>query len=93
MERDARYKRIADETDYVAYSDTLGQAVWTFTKPTHTPHPAVVCREPRTERDGKITLVMRVGCYGSTPDCDGLVAEFERLNERTIRSIQERAKP
>ncbi|MGF6226598.1 hypothetical protein QFZ27_000553 [Inquilinus ginsengisoli] len=93
MERDVRYRKIADEADYVAFADTRGSAVWTFTTRAHRPHPAVVCREPKTEANGTISLVMRVSCYGSTPDCDGLVADFKRLNERTIRSIQEGAKP
>lgn len=90
MAGDPHYRLLTDRADFIAFQDTRGAAVWTFTKPGHRPHPAVVCREPAEADDGTLTLAMRVNYYGSTPDCDGLVAAFTRLNERAIQSLREK---
>jgi hypothetical protein len=66
-------------------SDSM-QALWSFTGPDHPAHPAVVKRIV-AQRDGKVSLEMKVLCQARKEPCDQLVREFQALNERVRQQL------
>ena len=87
MRDDPRYTLTTVTDDYLAYMDESQMNVWTFTRPGHVPHPAIVCREMRIDDKGDAYLTMYVHCSGTTADCEALVAEFNALTEEIKRSL------
>jgi hypothetical protein len=74
---------------FVAYLDSADPqslAMWTFTLKGSTPYPAVVCRQLQNSPDGW-NLSMGANCLGTTPQCDGLMEEFKKLNEVMIKNF------
>jgi hypothetical protein len=64
---------------------------WSFTPKGHLAFPTVVKRRP-IQVDGQIVLDMKVICGATRDACDGLVREFEELNERMAEEIRRNQK-
>jgi hypothetical protein len=82
---------IHEDDLYMAFAEKSHSIVWTFTRPGHPAHPAVVCRRP-VEQGAAVAIEMRVVCGGPKDACDRLVADFEELNKR-MREDFERNHP
>jgi hypothetical protein len=65
--------------------------IWSFTPKGHLAFPTVVKRKP-IQVDGQIVLDMKVICGATRDVCDGLVREFEELNERMAEEIRRNQK-
>ena len=55
--------------------------LWSFTPEDHPTHPTVIRREI-AKHDGEVFIKMDALCYSSKMDCDQLVDEFRKINER-----------
>ena len=65
--------------------------MWTFTPHGHPAHPSVVKRRIFEEGES-VRLEMRVLCESVDPVCDGLVEDFNALNQGLVESIKARKK-
>ena len=66
------------------------QVLWSFTPIYHPAYPSAVKRRIY-QKDGVVLMEMRVLCESSDAACDGLTIEFQALNERMRKSLQEQA--
>ena len=62
--------------------------VWSFTPPGNPAHPSVVERSLVTQKDGSTNIEMNVLCEADKPSCDGLVRQFQALNDRAIEQAK-----
>lgn len=56
-------------------------AIWSFTPPTHSAHPAVV-RRNFVQTGDAVSIEMRVLCEAPKEACDQLVRDFQALNDQ-----------
>jgi hypothetical protein len=82
---------IHEDDLYLALAEKARSIVWTFTRPNHPAHPAVVCRRVVQQGDA-VGVDMRVVCVGPKAACDRMVADFQELNKR-MRENFERTHP
>jgi hypothetical protein len=75
---------------WVVLSTPDGAVQWSFTPSGHYAHPAVVRRELKLRQNGDVFVEMTSQCEAVKKDCDKLLAEFERLNERMAADVQRR---
>ena len=54
--------------------------LWSFTPEDHPANPTVVRREIM-KKEGQVYIRMDALCQSNKPDCDQLMAEFEKINE------------
>jgi hypothetical protein len=72
---------ISVQSGWTVVEDGATLSVWSFTPAGHRAHPAAVKR--RVVQQGSNFLVeTSVLCQAAKPDCDALLADFEKLNER-----------
>lgn len=64
---------------YVAYERLDFTRIWTFTRPAHPAHPAVVCRN-LSEGAAGLSVEMFLFCGGPPDACATLIRDFEELN-------------
>ncbi len=83
-----KLEKIHEDAMYIAFQDKKTYATWTFTQETHSAHPAVVCRQPKTEGD-TITLLMEINCKGAQYTCEQLERDFKLLNQRASAQANE----
>jgi len=60
--------------------------LWSFTPDDHPTHPTVIRREIVKQGD-EVFIKMDALCHSSKFDCDQLIEEFERINERIKRNM------
>ena len=65
----------------VATEENGNHVLWSFTPKGHAAYPAAVKRTV-LDKDGAVSLDMKVLCFGTQAACDKLVDEFKGLNER-----------
>jgi hypothetical protein len=65
--------------------------IWSFVPAGHYAYPAVVRRALVIRPGGNLSVEMRALCEAQKDPCDKLIREFEELNERMRRSLQQRA--
>jgi hypothetical protein len=71
-------------------NDTSPFTVWSFTPEGHYAHPAVVKRELKQNEDGGVYVKMTALCQAEKEPCDRLIAEFEELNNKMRKNVQEK---
>ncbi len=69
------------QSGWTVIEDRATLTVWTFTPADHRAHPAAIQRKI-VQEGGNIYVKMNVLCEAAKPDCDALVADFGKLNER-----------
>lgn len=72
---------ISVQSGWTVIEDRATLSVWSFTPSVHRAHPAAIQRKVVQEGD-KLFVKMNVLCEAPKPDCDAVVAEFARLNDR-----------
>ena len=72
----------------VATEENGNHVLWSFTPKGHAAYPAAVKRTVLEEKNGAISLEMKVLCFGTQAACDKLVDQFKELNERIKQSMQ-----
>lgn len=55
--------------------------LWSFTPDDHPTHPTLIRREI-AKRDGEVFIKMDALCHSSKKDCDQLIDEFRKINDR-----------
>jgi hypothetical protein len=65
--------------------------IWSFAPAGHYAYPAAVRRALVIRPGGNLFVEMRALCEAQKEPCDKLIREFEELNERMRRSLQQRA--
>ena len=60
--------------------------LWSFTPDDHPTHPTVIRREI-VKRGDEISIKMDALCHSSKLDCDQLIDEFKRINERIKQNL------
>lgn len=80
--------KIRQESGWTIITEGEGLVLWSFTPPGHPAYPAAVKRTVIQERDGAVSLSMKVLCQSSKVACDKLVKEFQLLNEQMRQSIE-----
>jgi hypothetical protein len=73
-------REAAGNEKFVAYEHLDFTHIWTFTRPSHPAHPAVVCRELKDGGAG-LAVDMQFVCGGAPDACAALYREFVHLNE------------
>lgn len=68
-----------EDTQFLALSDRQAGVMFTFTKPGHPAHPAVVCRRPQQNTAGGFSIQIESRCGAEKSACDALVESFRRL--------------
>ncbi|MES2548023.1 MAG: molecular chaperone DnaJ [Pseudomonadota bacterium] len=71
-------------------NDTSPLAVWSFTPEGHYAHPAVVKRELKQNEDGGVYMKTTALCQAEKESCDRLIEEFEQLNKKMRKNVQEK---
>jgi len=74
---------------WVIANDTSPFTVWSFTPEGHYAHPAVVKRELKQNEDGGVYMKMNALCQAEKEPCDRLIAEFEELNNKMRKNVQD----
>ena len=87
LRNEAGIELIHQDDLYLAFAEEARGIVWTFTRPNHPAHPAVVCRQV-VQQGEDIGVETRVLCGGRKTACDRMVADFQDLNERMKQDIQ-----
>jgi hypothetical protein len=87
--RARRDVKITVERGWTIVIEPRENSVWSFTPIGHPAHPAAVKRSA-IEKEGAISINMRVLCRSGEAACDKLVAEFKVLNNK-LRDEIERA--
>ena len=86
----ARLPRLPGNERFTAYEDAQNMRVWTFTTPAHPAHPAVACRTV-VDADGGARVDLQIDCRSTRENCDALYREFEALNARMLRELEQAA--
>ena len=55
--------------------------LWSFTPTDHPAHPAAIRREV-VKKEGEIFIKMDALCYSNQLDCDLLIDQFKKINDR-----------
>jgi hypothetical protein len=55
--------------------------IWSFTPEDHATHPTVIRRDI-VKRGDEVLIEMNALCHSSKFDCDQLIDEFEKINQR-----------
>ena len=63
------------------------KTLWSFTPSNHPAYPAAIKRDI-LEKDGTIFIDMKALCEAKKIDCDALINEFEKLNEKISKRMQ-----
>jgi hypothetical protein len=77
---------------WVIANDKSPFTVWSFTPEGHYAHPAVVKRELKQNEDGGVYMKMTALCQAEKEPCDRLIAEFEELNNKIRKNVQDNLK-
>lgn len=88
VERGGVREASVNET-FAAYEQLDFTRIWTFTKPAHPAHPAVVCRDLSKGPDG-LAVDMHVVCGGDIAACTQLTRDFEALKGEMKANVRER---
>jgi len=80
---------ISVQSGWTVIEDHSTLTLWSFTPAGHRAHPAAIKRMIIEDR-GNFFVKMNVLCSASKPDCDALVADFEKLNDRMRDDLQRR---
>ena len=75
---------------WIIANDSSSHAVWSFTPEVHYAHPSVVKREIVQDASGGISVNMTALCQAQKEPCDRLIAEFQELNSRIRKNVQEK---
>jgi hypothetical protein len=86
LAKDSRLREMQRNEQYVALENGQDGTLWTFTRPAHPAHPAVVCRRVM-ERRGVLEVPTTITCLGPEAQCTKLKSDFDALNERMIESL------
>lgn len=78
---------IRNERGWIVIDDSSSNTFWSFSPPDYPAYPAAVKRT-LIEKDGGISLNMRVLCQASKGACDALVEEFQKLNQRIAADVR-----
>ena len=55
--------------------------IWSFTSEGHATHPTVIRRDI-VKRADEVSIEMNALCHSSKFDCDQLIEEFKKINQR-----------
>jgi hypothetical protein len=77
------------ENGWTIAVDKTSNAIWSFAPDTDAAYPAVAKRTV-VQRDGSVSLDMKVLCQASKEACDAFVRQFQALNARVRESMQKR---
>ena len=77
---------------WVIANDTSPFTVWSFTPEVHYAHQAVVKREIKQNENGGVYVKMTALCQAEKEPCDRLIAEFEELNNKMRKNVQDNLK-
>jgi hypothetical protein len=80
---------LREENDWYVASDPGENTFWSITKPEHPAHPAAVKRTLVQDASG-VRLTMKVKCGASKEVCDGVVHQFEQINENLSKTLRSR---
>ncbi len=72
---------VSVQSGWTVIEDRATLSVWSFTPADHRAHPAAIQRKI-VQEGANIYVRMNVLCEAPKPDCDALVADFGKLNER-----------
>ena len=89
LARENAGQTLIDTDQFMAFADKPNSAVWTFTKPAHPAHPAVVCRYP-IKIGERYHVKLEATCGGTKSACDQLIEDFRKLNERIPEDIRQK---
>ncbi|MCP4874764.1 MAG: hypothetical protein GY896_04715 [Gammaproteobacteria bacterium] len=64
--------------------------LWSFTPDDHATHPTVVRREIANQ-GGEILITMDAICHSGKFDCDQLIDEFNKINERIKQTMAQQS--
>ena len=91
ISKDPGIKEIHRSTEYVAYQETAGETVYTFSLAAQGPaHPAAICRKPVKDGDN-IVLQMVIVCKGEGDACQRLDSDFRLLNAQMEAAVRNEA--
>jgi hypothetical protein len=73
--------KISEQSGWTVIEDRSNFSIWSFPPVGHPAYPTAIQR--MVVQDGsEVSLKMHVLCEAPKPDCDAVVAEFGKLNER-----------
>jgi hypothetical protein len=73
---------VAQQEDWILIEDErVSLTLWSFTRPGHPAHPSAV-RRLVAERNGDLSIDMRVRCEAANSACRELVRDFDARNEK-----------
>lgn len=75
--------------DWLIANDTSPFTVWSFTPEGHYAYPAVVKREVKQNAQGGVFIEMTALCQAEKEPCDRLIQEFQNLNNKTRKNVQD----
>jgi hypothetical protein len=81
--------QITVQNGWTIADDQKNHTLWSFTPNDHPAYPSVVKRA-LTEHDGSVFINMNVLCEASKVACDGLVTQFEQLNDKLSQELQKK---
>ena len=70
-------------------NDTSPFTVWSFTPESHYAYPAVVKREVKQNDKGGVYIEMTALCQAENEPCDRLIEEFQSLNNKARKNVQD----
>jgi hypothetical protein len=80
---------ISAQSGWTVIEDRSTLTLWSFTPAGHRAHPAAI-RRTITQEGGSFFVNMNVLCEAPKPDCDAVVADFEKLNGQMREDLQRR---
>ena len=83
--------KISLQSGWTVIEDRSTLSVWSFPPASHRAYPTAIQRKVVQEGDN-IFVRMNVLCEAPKPDCDAVVAEFGKLNERVRDDLNSKAR-
>ena len=90
--RDGAGTVVTHSDDWVIINQIGAQAQWSFTPSGHAAYPAVVRRTIQRANNGAVNIETVSLCEAAQESCDGLMKEFEAMNDRIAQSIRARSR-
>jgi len=79
--------RTSSRGGWIIAEERASLTIWSFTPAGHPAHPSMVRRQVADE-GGHVGLKMSVSCPAAKAACDGLVREFDVLNDQMTRALR-----
>jgi len=82
---------ISVQSGWTVIEDRATLSVWSFTPAGHRAYPAAIQRKV-VQEGGNLFVKMSVLCEAPKPDCDAVVTEFTKLNERVRDDLGQKSR-